>query len=44
MGDYIPTCKEHVDYIGAWWGVQEKTKFYDFGVSVMNNKCRRIKL
>ena len=42
MGDYIPTCQVHVDYIGAWRGVQEKTKFDDLVVSVMGNN--RIKL
>ena len=44
MGDYIPTCQGHVDYIGAWRGVKEKTKFADFVVSVMDNSSRRIKL
>ena len=44
MGDHIPTCQGHVGYIGAWRGVQEKTKFADLGVSVMDNKSRRIKL
>ena len=44
MGDYIPTCQGHVDYIGAWQGVQEITKFADLVVSVMDNYSRRIKL
>ena len=38
MGDYIPTCQEHVGYIGAWRGVQEKTKFADLEVSVIDNR------
>ena len=44
MGDYIPTCQGHVDYIKAWRGVQEKIKFVDFVVSVTDNSSRRIKL
>ena len=44
MGDYIPTCQGHVDYIGAWRGVQEKTKFAELVVSVMDNNSSRIKL
>ena len=43
-GDYIPTCQGYVDYIGAWRGVQERTKFADLVVSVMDNNSRRIKL
>ena len=44
MGDFIPTCQEHVDYIRAWRSVQEKTKFADLVVLVMDNISRRIKL
>ena len=44
MEDYIHTCQEHEDQIGAWWGMQEKTKFADLVVLVMGNKSRRIKL
>ena len=40
MGDYIPTCQGYVDYIGALRGVQEKTKFADLVVSVMDNRRR----
>ena len=44
MEDFIPPCQGHVDYIGAWQGVQEKTKFANLVVSVMDNNSRRIKL
>ena len=44
IGDYIPIRQGHVDYIEAWRAVQEKIKFADLGVSVMDNSSRRIKL
>ena len=38
MWDNIPTFQGHVDYIGALRSVQEKRKFADLVVSVMDNK------